>query len=419
MNALPPNWTLSKIKDIAETMSGGTPSTNKPEYWDGDVPWINSGKLKDGIIDTPSRFISKLGLKESSAKLFPRNTVVIALTGATTGKVGFLNFETATNQSVTGILPNENYDSKLLFYQLMSLRSEILSKALGTAQPHINKGIVDNTLIKFPPLNEQKQISKKLDEIFGHLDLLNNRLDRIPELIRAFKEKVLTYAVTGKLTEEWRKHNKISKQWKTERADVCCEKVQNGGTPKKGVGFSSSGYPFLKVYNIVNQKIDFDYRPQFIDMNSHKHALRKSICLPGDVLMNIVGPPLCKVAIVSNEYPEWNINQAITLFRPKEYLSNKFLYYFFCEGSSVKAVMPETRGVVGQINISLSQCRDFSIPIPSIEEQNEIVKVVEKLFLLSEQVESYYKNLKKLIVGLPEATLEKAFSGNLLKSKTL
>jgi len=108
------------------------------------------------------------------------------------------------------------------------------------------------------------------------------------------------------------------------------------------------------------------------------------------------------------------LNQAITLFRPKEYLNNKYLYYFFCEGSSVNSVIDKTRGVVGQVNISLSQCRDFSISIPPMEEQLEIVKRIEVLFNILDDAERRYQVLCDKVDKLPQALLCKAFKGELL-----
>ncbi|MCS3200440.1 hypothetical protein [Candidatus Bacteroides intestinigallinarum] len=106
---------------------------------------------------------------------------------------------------------------------------------------------------------------------------------------------------------------KKSNKWKSELASQCCQKVQSGGTPKGGQ-FENSGIPFLKVYNIVQNKIDFEHEPQYVSTEIQNSQIKKSIVYPGDVVMNIVGPPLNKVAIVPDTYPEWNINQAITLF---------------------------------------------------------------------------------------------------------
>lgn len=166
--------------------------------------------------------------------------------------------------------------------------------------------------------------------------------------------------------------------WAAATAAEVCDIVQSGGTPKSGFQ-AVAGVPFLKVYNLVNQAIAFEYRPQFVPKEVHQSELRKSVAVPGDVLMNIVGPPLGKVAIVPSKYPEWNLNQAITLFRPGSATSTAWLYWYLIGGDSVQSVINETRGSAGQVNISLSQCRAFLIPLPPKAEQNRIVGKLERL----------------------------------------
>lgn len=321
------------------------------------------------------------------------------------------------NQRVCRIIPNEKLLlPKFLYYGLGDYLKKINENTSSTTVKHLSSKSIGEIPFALPPLPEQQRIVGKLDALFGHLDSLREKLDRIPTLLKNFRQQVLTQAVTGELTKEWREGKGLG-DWLVQKADKCCQKVQSGGTPKKD-GFSDSGIPFLKVYNIVNNKVDFDYRPQFVTPEAHNSKIKKSKLLPGDVLMNIVGPPLNKIAIVPDDYDEWNLNQAITLFRPKEYLNNKFLYYFFCEGSSVRSVHNETRGVVGQVNISLSQCRNFDIPVPSFEEQHEIVRKVEALFSLADKIESQYASLKAKIDQLPQAILAKAFRGELVGQET-
>mgnify|MGYP000837204823 CR=1 FL=1 len=109
-------YTRIKIGDLAEVITGGTPSTRKNEYWDnGTIPWLPSGECQDKEINSASKFITEEGMKNSVAKLMPKSTVVIALTGATTGKTGILNIEATANQSVTGIVPNNKFIPKYIF----------------------------------------------------------------------------------------------------------------------------------------------------------------------------------------------------------------------------------------------------------------------------------------------------------------
>lgn len=201
--------------------------------------------------------------------------------------------------------------------------------------------------------------------------------------------------------------------WTTRLAESCCSIVQSGGTPREKPFTASGDVPFLKVYNIVDQQVSFDYRPQFIPREVHQTKLRRSIVLPGDVLMNIVGPPLGKVALVPSAFPEWNINQAIVTFRSKSFLLNKFLYYFLCEGREVRRIENEYRGSAGQSNISLSQSRAFTFPIAPLPEQHRIVEKVEGLL---EQVNRATDRLDRVTLILRryrQAVLAAACSGEL------
>ena len=409
---LPKNWVECKLGELATVQSGGTPSRGINSYWNGDIPWVKISDIKEMYVDKTTEFITEEGLKNSSTRIFPKGTILFTIF-ATLGKIGILNIDAATNQAIAGITPSNFIDDKYLTYSLINLSNSISEYGKGVAQKNINQAILKDTIIPLPPLQEQSRIVEKLDNMFYQLETIKASMANIPLLLKDFRQQVLSQAVTGKLTEEWRVGKELE-EWKYEFAKDCCEKVQSGGTPK-GSNFATSGIPFLKVYNIVNNKIDFEYNPQYVSDKIQNSQIKKSITFPDDVIMNIVGPPLNKIAIIPDDYPEWNLNQAITLFRVKDYLSNKFLYYFFCRGSSVKSLVNETKGVVGQVNISLSQCRDFSIPIPSIKEQQEIVSRIESLFAKADIIEKQYKTLKQKIEDLPQAILHKAFKGELVE----
>jgi type I restriction enzyme S subunit len=240
------------------------------------------------------------------------------------------------------------------------------------------------------------------------------RLEKIPALLKRFRQSVLAAAVSGKLTEEWREKNGIIEEWGIMKAIDACETVAGGSTPKGKPFFEKEEIPYLKVYNIVNQKIDFFYKPQYVTRKVHEKELKRCRVYPKDVLMNIVGPPLGKVAIVPDTFPEWNMNQAIVVFRPKGFLSPLFLYYLLCDGKQIKEIEFELRGTAGQSNISLTQCRNFDIPIPRIEEQKEIVRRVEQLFAFADKLEARYAKAKTLLDKLPQSILAKAFRGELV-----
>ncbi|TBL93011.1 restriction endonuclease subunit S [Hafnia alvei] len=345
--------------------------------------------------------------------------LLIAMSGATTGKIGVYSGRTPAyqNQRVGNITLHsaKNGNAKYRNFLISSLSDTILKIAYGGAQPNISGKAIEQITISLPPLAEQKIIADKLDTLLAQVDSTKARLEQIPQILKRFRQAVLAAAVSGKLTEEWREEKNIPfASWLTLKASDVCLKIQSGSTPT-GQPFDQNGtIPFLKVYNIVNQKIDFDYRPQYITEEVHYTKSKRSIAFPGDILMNIVGPPLGKIAILSAQYPEWNLNQAITLFRVNsEKLDSKFLYYFLCEGELVRSVMHDTKGSVGQINISLTQCREARIPCPSIKEQTEIVRRVEQLFAYADGIEKQVQNALERVNNLTQSILAKAFRGEL------
>ena len=326
---------------------------------------------------------------------------------------------------IVRLRPNPEVNRKCLAYLLNSegVIKQINTHTKGSTRARINLSVVRNLNISFPPLAEQKRIVEKLDEVLAQVDTIKARLDGIPALLKRFRQSVLASAVSGKLTEEWRGEEKLildevsnlPQSWQVKAANEVCIKVQSGSTPRNDPFNQGGTVPFLKVYNIVNQKIDFDYKPQFVTTDTHQDKLKRSIAYPGDVLMNIVGPPLGKVAILTDQYPEWNLNQAITLFRAnKELLINKYLYFVLCEGALVRDVMPETKGSVGQINISLTQCRESKVPLPPLEEQKEIVRLVDQYFAFADTIEAQVKKAQARVDNLTQSILAKAFRGELV-----
>lgn len=293
-------------------------------------------------------------------------------------------------------------------YDFLVRGAENMTGAVGLRR--VPKQFVERYLVPVPPAAEQTRIAAKLDELLAQIDTLKARIDGIPALLKRFRQSVLTAAVSGQLTKEWRDGAEVN--WSYQRAADVCEKVQSGGTPKEG--FSESGIPFLKVYNIVNQNIDFEYRPQYISQNIHQNSSSKSITLPGDVVMNIVGPPLGKVATIPSNNPEWNINQAITLFRPSKNIVSGWISIVLLGGENLRSIINETKGSAGQINISLSQCRNFLFPVPEVEEQDEIVRCVDKLFTFADQLETRVKAAQTRIDRLSQSILAKAFRGELV-----
>ena len=169
---LPSGWGVAKLGDVGKWQAGGTPKRGVTEYYGGNIPWLKTGDLNDGFIIDISENITDCGLKNSSAKLNPKDSVLIAMYGATIGKLGILTYPATTNQACCACIEYPTLDKMYLFYFLLSQRETFISQGGGGAQPNISKEIIVNTFIPLPPLLEQGRIVEKVDQIFALLDTI-------------------------------------------------------------------------------------------------------------------------------------------------------------------------------------------------------------------------------------------------------
>ncbi len=175
------NFPVLKISDIADTSSGGTPNRGMIEYYNGDIPWVKSGELKDGIITTCDEYITEAGLKNSSAKLFPKGTLLVAMYGANIGKTGVLDFDATTNQAVCAIFPKVEISKDFLFWYFKQQRIEFIAIGKGGAQPNISQTVINNASIVVPDPEIQKKIVEFLEAIEQGRGIDNNFF--IPEVL--------------------------------------------------------------------------------------------------------------------------------------------------------------------------------------------------------------------------------------------
>lgn len=167
---IPKSWCWTTLGRIGKWQSGATPSRMKKEYYGGDIPWLKTGDLNDGFIRNIPESITSLALQETSVKLNPSGSVLLAMYGATIGKLGILTTPATTNQACCACVSYNGVEQMYLFYFLLSHRSEFVNQGGGGAQPNISKDKIIETLIPIPPLNEQRRIVQAVRSIFSILD---------------------------------------------------------------------------------------------------------------------------------------------------------------------------------------------------------------------------------------------------------
>jgi type I restriction enzyme S subunit len=218
---LPRNWIWVELGDILETTSGGTPSRSRPDFYNGTIPWVKSGELNYNIITKTEESITRAALESSSAKLFPKGTLLIALYGATVGRLAFLGIEASTNQAVCGIFQNSNINTKFIYYCLMTQYSFLISLSAGGAQPNISQTIIKKVNVPLPPLNEQNRIVDKLDELLSELEKGKEQLQTSLEQLKVYRQSILKYAFEGKI--EFDRKFKNADWINTTLSGVCSE----------------------------------------------------------------------------------------------------------------------------------------------------------------------------------------------------
>lgn len=314
------------------------------------------------------------------------------------------------------VLRNPSIDNKYTFLFISS--EEFIRHARNTykgvvGQQRINLDFVKNYPMPLPPLSEQRRLVARIESLFAKLDAAREKVQSVLDSHETRKAALLHAAFAGKLTAKWREEQgESSHAWRIEKLENLCEKITCGKTPKNDIS-PQGEIPYLKVYNIVNDKIDFRSKPQYISRDVHETKLKSSILKPNDVIMNIVGPPLRKIAIIPDTYPEWNMNQAIVRFRPKEGLDYHFLYYALLNPETLDDVVQRTKGVVGQANISITQSRNLKIKVPPLPEQQEIIRILDRLLAREQRARQAAEETLAAIDRMKQSILARAFRGEL------
>jgi len=303
----------------------------------------------------------------------------------------------------TYVLSDIKINAKFLYYHmLLKLRYVNDRKKYGSTVKYVRMANFTSYEIPVPSSDEQERIVAKIEELFSQLDASVAELQAAKKRLKVYRQAVLKEAFEG-----------IDAPIK--RLEDLCYFITKGTTPPKtSITNSDTGIPFIKVYNLTfNNTLDFSIDPTFIDEDTHRGFLSRSITLPGDVLMNIVGPPMGKVSIVPDTYPEWNINQAIVRFRCLDELDNKYLAYYLGYVGTVEKMKSKAKATAGQFNLTLEICRNLTIPVPSYSQQEEIVTEIESRLSVCDSIEQTVDTALQQAEALRQSILKQAFEGGL------
>ena len=349
---------MAKLGDFFTIASGGTPDKGNPFYYEnGTIPWVKTGDLKNQYVPTGIDCITEEGLNNSSAKLFPPNTVLVAMYGATIGACSILSYEAATNQACAAFLPNENVLPTYLYYFLSSKREQFVKDGVGGAQPNISAGYLKNVQFGLIPMQQQIDIVEKLDKVEKLIALRKEQLAKLDQLVKSrFVE------LFGDTPDEEKKT----------MADIC--KIITDGThqPPK---FTSTGIPFLFVSNIVTNEIHYDAE-KFISEETYAELIKRTPIAIGDILLSTVGS-YGHPAVVKSDKP-FCFQRHIAYLKPNADMVNSEYLRGAILSADVQRQIDERVKGIAQKTLNLSEIRKLQLPLPSMEQQEQFAAFVEQ-----------------------------------------
>ena len=437
---IPQGWEWCRMGSIGDWGAGATPAKSNPDYYGGSILWLRTGELNNGIVYDSEIKVTKKALQECSLRMNRIGDVLIAMYGATIGKVAIVGKKLTTNQACCACTPFGIYNYFLFFF-LMGSQIDFIKKGEGGAQPNISREKLVSHLMPIPPLTEQYRIVEKIQyllplvEKYSDSQILQDKLNA--EIKDKLRKSILQEAIQGKLVpqiaeegsaqellerinEEKRKLVKEGKlrksalndsaifrgddnryyeksgedticiddeipfdipvNWAWVRLDDICSFIHRGKSPK---------YSLIKKYPVVAQKCNqwsgFSIeKAKFIEPQSISSYKEEYILQDEDLMWNSTGlGTLGRMAIYykrQNPYELAVADSHVTVIRPyKQYVVSKYLYYYFASNTVQSVIEDKSDGSTKQKELSTKTVKSYLVPLPPMEEQKRIVEKVEEL----------------------------------------
>ena len=381
-------WRFVRLGDIGRWQSGATPSKTRPEFYGGNIPWLVTGDLNDDYIDDKdiTHRITETALAETSVKMNPRGSVLIAMYGATIGRTGILNVDATTNQACCACLPYEGVYNRYLFRVLQALKQTFINMAAGGAQPNISKEKITRTTIPLPPIDEQRRIVSRLDAILPLIAELESAENELAALERRFpgdmRDSLLQAAIKGRLT------GSNTDNWRYVRLGDVGNFVRGHGIKKSDT--TETGKPCIRYGQLYTTfKTSFSEAVSFVP----DAIFQKSIKVhKNDILMALTGENKIDIALAVAYMGDDEIAMGgdMTKFTYTADTINP-MYLVYCLNSPY-AISRKSQLATGNIivHISNDKLASIIIPLPPIDEQHKIVTRLNELLPLCDTLEDNY-----------------------------
>ena len=388
---LPEGWKWCRLGEVADWGSGGTPSRRNPKYYQGSIPWIKTGELNETYIFDSEEKVSEDAIKHSSAKIFPKETVVMAMYGATIGKTAIFGIDASTNQACACAICHKELDNHFLFNFLKSKKDYFLYNAKGGAQPNISQEIIKNTLIPLPPtLAEQQRIVNRIESMFAKLDEAKEKAQNVVDGFETRKAAILHKAFTGELTAKWRKENGVS--------DDSWEEKTIGETMQLQAGKNISADKISLVQDNINKYPCFGGN----GIRGYVDSYNKDGHFP---IIGRQGALCGNLKYATGQF--YATEHAVVVSCPSA-IDSTWAYY------TLKSMnLNQYATATAQPGLAVSNIVKLNIFVPSLHEQQEIVRILDSVLEKESRAKDAAQTVLDQVALLKKSILARAFRGEL------
>lgn len=471
---VPASWLWVSMGEISAVVGGGTPTTNDAANFGGSIPWITPADMTRHVgkyIRQGARFITDKGLADSGARWLPEGSVLFS-SRAPIGYTAIAAQPVTTNQGFKSFALETGIRPDFVYHWLSSAKRMAEGMASGTTFLELSGAKAAQLPMPLPPAAEQTRIVEKLEELLSDLDAGVAELKAAQAKLQHYRQSLLKAAVEGSLTRAWREAHPAPEEtgaallarilrerrarweaqqlakfeargkvptkgwreayteptepnaadmpslpagWTWASAEQLCTFITKGTTPPKGQDTAGDKtIPFLRVTNLTNRGVLDLTDKVFVSNATHQGFLARSRVVPGDVLMNIVGPPLGQVALVPGSSPEWNINQAIAIFRAVDGVLPDFICCYLLSPIAQRWLKARAKTTAGQTNLTLEICRQLPIPLAPMGEQQAVVNALAEQLGSLDTLEDAVPAAERQSTAQRQNLLRAAFAGQLV-----
>ena len=376
-------WSNSKIDDIAVVTSGGTPSRSNLTFWDGNIPWVTTSLVDFNIIQSAEEFITQKGLDNSSAKLFPKNTILMAMygQGITRGKVAILGIDATTNQACAAIKLQSNYDTQFIFQNLMSRYEEIRDLSNDGGQKNLSAGIIKEIEVYYPEKTEQIKIASFLSVVDEKISQFNQKHELLSQYKQGMMQKLFSQQIRFKADD-----GSEFREWEEKKLSEISQKAMYG------MNAAATEYDGINKYLRITDICEFSNKFKMSNLTSPNAELEDKYKLQlGDLLFARTGASVGKSYLYNEDDGityfagflikfSLNINLVIPYFIFLQTLTKEFSQWVVT--NSMRS---------GQPGINAEEYSSYILKVPCLEEQTKIANFLsaidQKIEMVTQQIE--------------------------------